>query len=233
MSYEYRYNPYSGYYVPSGYADPYYRSAYTAMYQCILNYGDKGLSHLTEQDKASLGLIEQHSIQVEYNLNYVDKHATWRSVQPTNVDARNWVLERLRRVKPFASRGLFIDPQNRYVWFWVNPSDVEAVLEAASDPPEPNPVETGGEKVPAPVPWFKTPNGKRYLDEWRNGRLQKGTYVFEDAGKTVRCIDSAKPLTGDPIAGDVMFYVYGACAFIVDVDPGILLAPSGIGDVVP
>lgn len=206
------------------------------MFQCTLQYVDgetSGLDCLTDQDKQSLGLVEKRSYEAEASLAAVangtaknDTKSTWRTNSNGNMPVRDWVMQQLRGVQPFAAAtyGFYLDPLNKYVWFWVRSVDIEAVLGSLSEPDNTAPA--------APIPWFKTPNGKRYLDEWRNGRLQAGTYVFADAGKSVRCVDSSNPVAGDPIQGSVLFCVHSPCAFIVRVDPGILLAPSGIGDIV-
>lgn len=191
---------------------------------CILEHSVNILATLNEQDKAELGLYT-----VPFYHRATCAESTWINEQPNNVSVRDWLLRRLRKVKPFAlNPRLYVDSLGQYVWFNVAADRIDAFLQATVDPPEPD---VPG--APTPVPWFKTPNGKRYLDEWRNGRLQHGAYVFADAGTTVRLLDPTKPQPGDPIPGDVLCYIHSPCALMVQVDPGLLCAPSGIADVVP
>lgn len=194
---------------------------------CTMRYSDDILAILSEQDKAALGLLVRSDYYSLYNQT---TGAAWISKQPGNVSRRDWLLTRLRKAKPFAlGATLYLDPSGTSVWFNMESCRVEAFLEAMVDPPEIDPEAPG---TPTPVPWFKTPNGKRYLDEWRNGRLQHGAYVFADAGATVRLLDPTKPQLGDPIPGDVLCYIHSPCALMVQVNPGLLRAPSGIADIV-
>jgi hypothetical protein len=191
---------------------------------CILEHSVDILAILNEQDKAELGLCI-----IPFYHRTTSAEATWVNEQPNNVSARDWLLPRLRKVKPFALNSrLYVDPLGKYVWFNLAANRIEAFLKATADP-----APDGAPSAPTPVPWFQTPNGKRYLDEWRSGRLQHGAYVFADAGGTVRLLDPTKPRRpGDPVFGDVLYYIHSPCALIVQVDPGLLRAPSGIADVV-
>ncbi len=195
----------------------------THQYVSILDYSDNIFTILNEEDKAQLGLFV-----VPY-YNYTKPTvSTWIAKQPSNVSARDWLLTRLRNAKRFSLRpNLYVDPLGKYVWFTIDPNRIEEYLAIEMETPEPS-----CPASPPPLPWFKTPNGKRYLDEWRNGRLQHGAYVFADAGTTVRLLDPTKPQPGDPIPGDVLCYIHSPCALMVQVDPGLLRAPSGIADIV-
>lgn len=199
--------------------------------QCVAYYGENDLAALTLADKMSLGIMVAGSVSAEYARKDGTSGATFQSVpRRDSTPLRDYILEPLRKIKEVTKAQLFMDPQERYIWFYYETDQTEQVLECWA---EPNPkADDDGPATTTPTPWFKTPNGKRYLDEWRHGRLQAGTYVFSDAGGSVQCVDPTKPKPGDPIPGDVLFYVHTACAFVVHVSPGLLRAPCGIQDVV-